>query len=299
MRKVKNFLKEEEYYYKENVSFKTLTTYRTGGTCKYVAFPDNIDNLIKLLNFLKNNNIPHKIFGNGSNILASDNDYNGVIIKLNKLNKQEFKKGILYVEAGCSMIQISDKYSKMGYYGLDFACGIPGTVGGAIYMNAGAYLKAIGDVVVEVTYLDENNSLKTIKKKNMKLGYRTSIFKTKPWTIISAKLKLKKGNKEEIIDLLSDRMRRRSSTQPLNYPSAGSVFRNPTDNYAGHLIEECGLKGKKKGDACISEKHANFIVNKNEATSNDIKYLMELAKKEVKKKYNIDLIIEQELFNWE
>ena len=299
MRKVKKFLTDGGYFFKEDVSFKVLTTYRTGGVCKYVVFPDSVDNLIKLLDFLKNNNVSHKVFGNGSNILASDNDYNGVVIKLNKLNKQEFKRGVLYVEAGCSMIQISDRYSKMGYYGLDFACGIPGTVGGAIYMNAGAYLKAIGDVLVEVTYLDSDNCLRTIKKKNMELGYRTSIFKTKPWIIVSAKIKLKKGDKEDLIDLLSDRMRRRSSTQPLNYPSAGSVFRNPVGDYAGHLIEECGLKGKTKGDACISEKHANFIVNKDEATSSDIKYLMDLARKEVKKKYNIDLIVEQELFNWE
>lgn len=299
MRKVKKFLKDEGYFFKEDVSFKVLTTYRTGGVCKYVVFPDSVDNLIKLLDFLKSNNVSHKVFGNGSNILASDSDYNGVIIKLNKLNKQEFKRGVLYVEAGCSMIQISDKYSKMGYYGLDFACGIPGTVGGAIYMNAGAYLKSIGDVLVEVTYLDSDNCLRTIKKKNMELGYRTSIFKSKPWVIVSAKLKLEKGDKEDLVDLLSDRMRRRSSTQPLNYPSAGSVFRNPDGDYAGHMIEECGLKGKTKGDACISEKHANFIVNKNGATSSDIKYLMDLAKKEVKKKYNIDLIVEQELFNWE
>ena len=299
MQNVKQFLIDNNYDFKEDISFKVLTTYKTGGTAKYVVFPNDVEHLKRLLDYLKLKNIPFKIFGNGSNILASDNDYDGVIIKLNKLNNQNFDDGNLYVEAGCNMIQVANKYSKMGYYGLDFACGIPGTLGGAIYMNAGAYLEAIGDSLQEVTYLDEGNNVETIKKEDMKLGYRTSIFKEKPWVILSAKLVLKKGNKEEIIDLLSDRMRRRASTQPLEYPSAGSVFRNPEKMYAGALIENCGLKGKKRGDAQISDKHANFIVNKDQAKSKDIKYLMDLAKNKVKKQYKIDLLIEQELFNWE
>lgn len=299
MQNVKQFLIDNNYDYKENMSFKILTTYKTGGNAKYVVFPNDVEHLKKLIDYLKSKNIQFKIFGNGSNILASDDDYNGVIIKLNKLNNQNFDNGILYVEAGCNMIQVANKYSKMGYYGLDFACGIPGTIGGAIYMNAGAYLEAIGDSLMEVTYLDEENNIKKILKEDMKLGYRTSIFKEKPWIILNAVLKLKKGNKEEITELLSDRMSRRLSSQPLEYPSAGSVFRNPENMYAGALIEKCGLKGTKKGDAQISDKHANFIVNKNHAKSKDIKYLMDLAKTEVKKQYNIDLLIEQELFNWE
>ena len=299
MQNVKQFLIDNNYDYKENISFKILTTYKTGGNAKYVVFPNDVEHLKKLIDYLKSKNIQFKIFGNGSNILASDDDYNGVIIKLNKLNNQNFDNGILYVEAGCNMIQVANKYSEMGYYGLDFACGIPGTIGGAIYMNAGAYLEAIGDSLMEVTYLDEENNIKKILKEDMKLGYRTSIFKEKPWIILNAVLKLKKGNKEEITELLSDRMSRRLSSQPLEYPSAGSVFRNPENMYAGALIEKCGLKGTKKGDAQISDKHANFIVNKNHAKSKDIKYLMDLAKTEVKKQYNIDLLIEQELFNWE
>lgn len=296
---VKQFLIENDYDFKENISFKILTTYKTGGICKYLVYVNDVDNLKELVSYLKLNNIKYKIFGNGSNILASDNDYDGVIIKLNKLNNQSFDNGNLYVEAGCNMIQVASKYSKMGYYGLDFACGIPASIGGAIYMNAGAYLESIGDSLQEVTYLDENNNIKTIKNKDMKLGYRTSIFKEKPWIILSARLMLKKGDKDEIIDLLSDRMRRRASTQPLEFPSAGSVFRNPKGMYAGALIEQCGLKGRIKGDAQISDKHANFIVNKDNASSYDIKYLMMLAKDEVKNKYDVDLYIEQELFNWE
>ena len=296
---VKQFLIENDYDFKENISFKILTTYKTGGICKYLVYVNDVDNLKELVSYLKLNNIKYKIFGNGSNILASDNDYDGVIIKLNKLNNQSFDNGNLYVEAGCNMIQVASKYSKMGYYGLDFACGIPASIGGAIYMNAGAYLESIGDSLQEVTYLDENNKIKNIKNKDMKLGYRTSIFKEKPWIILSARLMLKKGDKDEIIDLLSDRMRRRASTQPLEFPSAGSVFRNPEGMYAGALIEQCGLKGRIKGDAQISDKHANFIVNKDNASSYDIKYLMMLAKDEVKNKYDVDLYIEQELFNWE
>ena len=161
-------------------------------------------------------------------------------------------------------------------------------------MNAGAYLEAIGDSLMEVTYLDEENNIKKILKEDMKLGYRTSIFKEKPWIILNAVLKLKKGNKEEITELLSDRMSRRLSSQPLEYPSAGSAFRNPEGMYAGKLIEDIGYKGKRKGDAMVSLKHANFIVNVGNASGDDIKALILEIKEKVKEEYNVDLKVEQE-----
>ena len=165
-------------------------------------------------------------------------------------------------------------------------------------MNAGAYLESISSVVEKVDILDENMQIITLSKSELQYGYRSSIFMKKNWIILKAYLKLKKYNKEEIIDLIEDRKQRRIKTQPLEYPSAGSVFRNPKGMYAGKLIEDCNLKGFTYGGAQISDKHANFIINKNNATSSDIAYLMNLAKEKVKEKYNIDLYREQELFNF-
>lgn len=285
--------------YKENVSFKTLTTYKTGGFAKLVVYPFDIKKLQELLKYLKQNNIKYKIFGNGSNILASDKTYDGIIIKLSNLNDMSFNDGILNVSAGYNLVSLANDMCKKGYTGLEFACGIPGTIGGAIYMNAGAYLKDIGSLTQEVTVLDENFNIKKLSNKDLDLGYRHSVFMNNKYIILSAVLKLEKGDQEYINALIKERKKRRQSTQPLEYSSAGSVFRNPKDLYAGKLIEDSNLKGCTIGNAKVSEKHANFIVNTGNATSNDIKELMTLVKDKVKEKYNIELHEEQELFNWE
>lgn len=285
--------------YKENISFKTLTTYKTGGIAKLVVYPENIIKLQELLKYLKNNNIEYKIFGNGSNILASDNTYNGVIIKLDKLNKMTNDNGVVYVESGYKLVCLANEMCKEGYTGLEFACGIPGTIGGAIYMNAGAYLTDIGSIIKEVTVLDENYNIKKLENKDLDLGYRHSIFMSKKYIILSAILKLEKDDKEEIKALINERKERRQSTQPLEYPSAGSVFRNPKDMYAGKLIEDLGLKGFTIGGAKVSEQHANFIVNNGNATSSDIKNVIDKVKQLVYENYNIELKEEQEMFNWE
>lgn len=299
MKSLINLIKKENLgTYKENVSFKKLTTYKTGGTARLVVLPYNTGALIKILKYIKNNNIKYKIFGNGSNILASDKDYNGVIIKLTNLNNIIINDNKIEVEAGYNFTNLCNQMSKKGYSGLEFGGGIPATVGGAIYMNAGAYLESISSVVEKVDILDENMQIITLSKSELQYGYRSSIFMKKNWIILKAYLKLKKYNKEEIIDLIEDRKQRRIKTQPLEYPSAGSVFRNPKGMYAGKLIEDCNLKGFTYGGAQISDKHANFIINKNNATSSDIAYLMNLAKEKVKEKYNIDLYREQELFNF-
>lgn len=299
MRSLIDLIKKEKLgTYKENVSFKKLTTYKTGGTARLVVFPSSISSLIRILKYIKNNNIDYKVFGNGSNILASDKSYDGVIIKLTNLNNIIINDNKIEVEAGYNFTNLCNQMSKKGYTGLEFGGGIPATVGGAIYMNAGAYLESISSVVEKVEILDENLKVITITKGEIKYGYRSSIFMKKNWIILKAYLKLKKYKKEEIIDLIEDRKRRRINTQPLEYPSAGSVFRNPKGMFAGKLIEDCNLKGYTYGGAQISDKHANFIINKNNATSNDIAYLMNLATEKVKEKYNVELHREQELFNF-
>ena len=285
--------------YKENVSFKTLTTYKTGGTAKLVVYPLNVSKLQELLNYLRENNIDYKVFGNGSNILASDSVYNGVIIKLSNLKNMTFYKGIVEVEAGYSLVSLANDMCRRGFSGLEFACGIPGTIGGAIYMNAGAYLKDIGSIVREVTVLDKDFKIKKLKHKDLDLGYRHSIFINNDYIILSVILKLKKGDVNYINALTKERKERRQNTQPLEFPSAGSVFRNPVNLYAGKLIEDSNLKGYTIGGAKVSEKHANFIVNNGNASSTDIKNLMDTVKDKVKENYNIELKQEQELFNWE
>lgn len=285
--------------YKENVSFKTLTSYKTGGICKLLFIPKDVKSLKLSLEYLKENNLSYKIFGNGSNILASDNTYNGVIIKLNELNDLKINENVLEVEAGYNFGLLCNKMSREGYIGFSFGCGIPGTVGGAIYMNAGAYLEDVSDILIKVDFLDEDYNFKTLNKEDLNYGYRSSLFQKKNYIILKAYFKLEQGNKDEILAVIKDRKERRVKSQPLEYPSAGSVFRNPKDNYAGKLIEELGLKGKIYGGAMISDKHANFIINKKDAKSEDILYLMNLVQKEVKDKCNIDLHREQELFNFE
>lgn len=285
--------------YKENVSLKTLTTYKTGGTAKLLVFPNSVDSLKEILKYIKENNIKFKVFGNGSNILASSREYDGVIIKLTNLRNFTQKGENIEVEAGYNFALLANTLSKEGYSGLEFACGIPATVGGAVYMNAGAYLSDVSKVLVKVEFLDENLELKTLENKDLSFSYRHSIFMNKDWVILKAYFKLKKDNKDEIIALINDRKRRRIESQPLEYPSAGSVFRNPEGNYAGKLIEDSNLKGFVHGGGQISDKHANFIINKNNATAEDIKYLMDLAQSTVEKNYGIKLRVEQELFNWE
>lgn len=284
--------------YKENVSFKILTTYKTGGNARVVFYPNDVNCLKEALKFLKKNNISFKVFGNGSNILASDDDYNGVIIKLTNLNKMKFEDGKIEVEAGYNFALLANTVTKKGYSGLDFACGIPASVGGAVYMNAGAYLSDVSKVLDKVTFLDDDYEIKTLTKKDLDYSYRHSIFMIHNWIILKAYFTLKKDDVERMIELINDRKQRRIESQPLEFPSAGSVFRNPEGMYAGKLIEDCNLRGYVHGGGEISSKHANFIVNKGNATSSDIKYLMDLAKSEVLKKYDIELHREQELFNF-
>lgn len=276
----------------ENVDLKKYTTYKVGETANILALPNNIENLIKLLKYLNKNNIKHKIIGNGSNLIFLGN-YNGVLIKLEKINNITINETIVKAEAGISLIHLALKCSKLGLTGLEFASGIPGTIGGAIYMNAGAYNENMENIVRKVKILDENYNIKELSKEQLNFDYRTSIFQNKNYICLETELELKKGNTEEILDLIEKRKQKRIASQPLDYPSAGSVFRNPPNESAWKLIEGIGYKGKIIGGAKVSEKHANFIINIGSATGKDIKKLIEEIKTKVKEKYNIELKEEQ------
>ena len=275
---------------------KDYTTYKVGGECIAIVYPTNVENLIKLLKYLKENKIKYKVIGNGSNLIFSDERYDGVIINLKEFDKLEINDTIVKVGAGYSLVKLSIKTAKLGLAGLEFASGIPGTVGGAVFMNAGAYKSDMGYIVSEVSVLTPDLEVKTLYNKDLDFHYRTSFLQKNPdYICLEAKLVLRSSNSNILMDIISERKQRRLMTQPLEYPSAGSVFRNPENDFAGRLIEELGYKGKNIGGAYVSEKHANFIINKDHATASDIIKLITEIKEKVKEKYDIDLIVEQEI----
>ena len=285
----------------ENVPLKKYTTYCSGGRARFVVYPKNSDDLIKLLTLIRNNNLKYKIIGNGSNLLFSDKDYDGVLVKLNEFNDIKFiGSNKVRVGAGYSLIKLSLLTAKKGLTGLEFASGIPGSVGGAVFMNAGAYKSDMGYVVESVKVLTPDFKIINLVNKEMQFHYRTSFLQKHPdYICLEVVLELKKGKRDAIEEVIRERKKRRIESQPLEYPSAGSVFRNPPDTFAGKLIEDVGLKGEKKGGAMISDKHANFVINYKNASSSDIKYLIDLAHDKVLKEYGIDMKIEQEFVNWE
>ena len=283
----------------KDISLSTLTTYKTGGIAKLVVYPNNINNLKQLLKLIHKHNIKYFILGKGSNTLFSDKEFNGVIIKLDKLNNFKIKQTEIYVESGMILSKLVKASIKNELTGLEFAIGIPGTIGGAIYMNAGAYGNNMSNIVKNVIVLNEKLQIVEIPLEKLKFDYRYSIFQAnKNLICVAANIKLEHGNHDEIASKIKENLLKRKTSQPLEYPSAGSVFRNPEGNYAGKIIEELGLKGKNIGGAEISTKHANFIINKNNASSSDILNLIKLVQKEVKDKYKIDLKLEQQLVNW-
>lgn len=278
-----------------NVNLVKYNTYKVNCITKYMAFPENEKDLIKLISYLKENKIKYKILGGGANLIF-ENDYDGVLIKLDHFDKLTIDDTKIKVGSGYNLIKLALKVSKLGLTGMEFATGIPGTVGGAIFNNAGAYKSDMGYIVESIIVLTPDLEIKKMYNKDLKFHYRTSFLKENPGYIcLSANIILKHGKKEEILNVIEDRRQRRFMTQPLDYPSAGSVFRNPEDNYAGKLIEDIGYKGKRLGGAKVSEKHANFIINENNATGKDIVKLIEEIKSIIKEKYNIDLILEQEI----
>ena len=251
------------YGIKKNVSLKNYTTFKIGGPVKYFFAAKTKNDLIKAIGWAKEHNLPFFILGGGSNILVSEKGFSGLVIKTGKPLS-------LYVSKG-----------------LEWAIGIPGTIEGAVYGNAGAFGKTMGDVVKSVEVFDsKTKKIKIFKNKDCKFGYRDTIFKKKNnLVILSVKIKSKISNPQKIKEYLKYRKER----QPLNFPSAGSIFINPKGFSAGELIERCGLKGKKIGQAEISRKHANFIINVGGATSRDVLKLINLAKKKVETRFGIKL----------
>ncbi len=284
----------------KNVSLKKYTTFKVGGKADLIVTPKNIDKLKILIKLLKENNINFKILGNGSNLVFSDKPYKDVLIKLSELNKCEINDTIIKAGAGASLISVARKVSKEGLTGMEFATGIPGTIGGAVYMNAGAYKSDMGYIVSEIEVLTKELEVITMYNSDLNFKYRSSFLQQNPGHIcLEATIVLRKGNKNTIKALIEERKQKRLMTQPLEFPSAGSVFRNPEGDYAWRLIDICGLKGYTIGGAQVSKKHANFIINKGNATGKDVHDLILFVKNKVKEETGVDLKIEQEFVNWE
>lgn len=282
----------------ENVSLKDYNTYKIGGITKYVVKPDSIDNLMKLINYLDINSIKYIVLGKGSNVILPDEDFDGAIILLDNLNKVVINNDIVEVEAGINLSSfiINLINNKLG--GLENLCGIPGTLGGAVVGNVGCYGNEISDNLIDVTYL-EAGIIKTILKKDCQFSYRDSIFKKdKNKIILSCRFKLISSNKDTMLEIVKEHTLKRKSSQPLEYPNAGSVFRNPENLSAGKLIDDLNLKNYHINGAYISNKHANFIINKDNAKSIDIINLINYIKNKVKKETGIELILEQEIIKY-
>lgn len=275
-------------------SLKKYSTFRVGGSADYVVFPKSEEELTKVFRFLSDTHTPYVIVGNGSNILFSDKGFRGVVISI----RQTFKKMELqnstdvYVQAGVSLTLLCQYAAEHSLSGLEFAYGIPGLVGGAIYMNAGAYGGEISQVLKSCRYLESDGSITELEGKDFNFGYRTSIFQQKNGIILSAVFSLKHGNREDIKRTMEGFMASRESKQPLDLPSCGSTFKRPEGYYAGQLIQDAQLRGAKIGGAQVSEKHCGFIVNTGSATASDIVNLIHHVQAEVFNKSGVKLMPE-------
>lgn len=278
----------------ENVIFdepmSAHTSFKIGGNADAFASVADIDEIRALIKYCKNKAIPYMIMGNGTNMLVSDKGIRGLVIQVGSgMQNYNIDGETVYAQAGILMSVLSKKILKAELTGFETLSGIPGTLGGGIYMNAGAYGGEIRDIVDEVTYINFNGEVKTVKNKDIGFSYRHSMFEDEKCVILSAVLKLKKGNAAMIKSAMDDYNKRRSDKQPLNMPSAGSTFKRPKGYFAGKLIEESGLVGYTVGGAQVSEKHAGFVVNSGGASAKDVLELVDHIQKTVNEKFGVKL----------
>ncbi len=276
-----NFLESENIEYRQNEPMRAHTTFKIGGEADIFIIPASPAALISAVKKCTELEIPYFILGNGSNLLVSDGGIEGAVISLAGINGISSDGEKITCGAGAMLSSVCLKALSLSLTGLEFAYGIPGTAGGALYMNAGAYSGQMADVIESAECLTASGEIKTLKKEDMRLGYRSSVFKKGGLIIISLTLALKKGDKAEIKAEMDELLNRRKQKQPLEYPSAGSTFKRPEGYFAGALIEKNGLKGSAVGGAQVSEKHAGFVINHGGATAADVKALIGKIQKTV------------------
>ena len=272
-----------------NEDMKNHIYFKVGGPADIFLTPKSIEQLSETVKICKQNNIPYLIIGNGSNLLVKDGGIRGVVIALTKLDKLQSKGNFIKAEAGVLLKDVSDRAVENSLTGFEFASGIPGSVGGAVFMNAGAYDGEIKNVILEAEVLDEEGNVIVLNRDELELGYRTSRVMKDNLVVLSAIFQLELGEKEAIQSRVDELTAKREEKQPLEYPSAGSTFKRPEGYFAGKLRQDGGLKGYSVGGAAVSEKHSGFVINKGGATAKDILHLIKYIQDEVYKQFGVEL----------
>ena len=283
-----------QYVPQENISLQETmaghTTFRVGGPADCFVKIENENQLIAVLTWLKQREIPYYVLGSGSNLLVSDAGFRGVILQIaDKMNRIEVIGEEIIADAGVTMSRVARTAWEHGLEGLEFASGIPGTIGGGVTMNAGAYGGEMCQVVAAVRVVDDKGQVLEIPVDEMAFGYRTSVIKSNPYVVTSVRFKLQAGDKDQIKARMDDFAARRRDKQPLEYPSAGSTFKRPEGHFAGKLIMDAGLAGMQIGGAQVSEKHCGFVINTGDATSADVRTLIGQVQEKVKGQFGVDL----------
>lgn len=280
----------DEDQIKPEEPMKNHVTFRVGGPADFFVTPKNYEELSGVLKCCAKYEMPCYIMGNGSNLLVSDQGYRGVVIQLfRQLNDIQCEGNVIRAQAGALLSAVANRALEEKLTGFEFAAGIPGTLGGACVMNAGAYGGEMKDVLKSVTVLTREGEKITLQKNELELGYRTSIIAKKDYIVLEAEIELEVGDAEEIKAVMDDLKERRTTKQPLEYPSAGSTFKRPEGYFAGKLIQETGLQGFQVGGAQVSEKHCGFVINKDQATAADIAELIRQVQDRVEKKFGVRL----------
>ncbi|EHK2306214.1 UDP-N-acetylmuramate dehydrogenase [Clostridium perfringens] len=282
-----------EFYNEEDITVDSPMSehiyFRVGGPADILVTPVNEEQVVNTLKLCREYNVPYFILGNGSNILVKDGGISGVVIKFNKLNKITTEGNCVTAQSGALLKDVSKVALENNLRGFEFACGIPGSIGGAVFMNAGAYDGEMAHVIKSARVIDENCNIKNLTKEELELGYRSSIVMKKGYVVIEATVELESGEYASIKDKIDDLTNRRESKQPLEYPSAGSTFKRPEGYFAGKLIQDSGLKGFSIGGAAVSEKHSGFVINKGGATAKDVLDVIAHVQKTVKENFDVEL----------
>ena len=276
------------------------TTFRIGGLADCFVQLENTEQLIKVQKYLSQVGVPFFILGNGSNLLVSDAGFRGVILQIgSKMSKVTVEGNVIVAQAGASMAQIARTAMEHELAGMEFASGIPGTIGGGVVMNAGAYGGELSQIVTQVNVVNSEGEIMELDNETMEFGYRTSTIRNNPFTVTEVILRLEKGDRQQIRERMEELAARRREKQPLEYPSAGSTFKRPAGYYAGQLIMEAGLRGFQCGGAKVSDKHCGFVINTGNATAEDVRTLIREIQTRVKDQFNVNLETEVLFLGWE
>ena len=295
---LRKFVPEENICLQESMA--SHTTFRIGGLADCFVQLENTEQLIKVQKYLSQVGVPFFVLGNGSNLLVSDAGFRGAILQIGpKMNRVTVEGNVIVAQAGASMAQIARTAMEHELTGMEFASGIPGTIGGGVVMNAGAYGGELSQIVTQVNVVNSEGGIMELDNETMEFGYRTSTIRNNPFTVTEVILRLEKGDRQQIRERMEELAAKRREKQPLEYPSAGSTFKRPAGHYAGQLIMEAGLRGLQCGGAKVSDKHCGFVINTGNATAEDVRKLIREVQARVKDQFNVDLETEVLFLGWE